>query len=243
MVHLLLSKESRSVSSHVLTLGLALFLCFGASMPVDAAPSVKKPSPSPKLDQEAALIQKVENYLAQIRDFSAQFEQHYTRVALSRTFKERGQVRIKKPGKLRWQYQEPAERLFILNGQELWDYEPEEEQVVHTSKFDPGKYSNAVAFLWGQGKLRDAYQVKQLEQLDPFPKEASLLELVPKEGATYARIVLRVDPKSGQVTESVIFETSGNTNHYRFHDVRLNQGLAETEFQFTPPPGVHVENL
>ena len=39
-----------------------------------------------------------------------------------------------------------------------------------------------------------------------------------RRDATYAKLVLALDPKTGQVTDSIIFETTGNTNHFKFRN-------------------------
>ena len=43
-----------------------------------------------------------------------------------------------------------------------------------------------------------------------------------------------------KVQESILFETSGNTNRFRFKSAKINSGLKDDNFKFTPPPGVEV---
>ena len=53
-------------------------------------------------------------------------------------------------------------------------------------------------------------------------------------------LVLILDGKTGQVLESLLNETSGNTNRFKFRNAKINRGLKNEVFSFAPPPGVEV---
>ena len=73
-----------------------------------------------------------------------------------------------------------------------------------------------------------------------FDEGRAALELVPRSGATYRKLVLGVNPKSGEVTDSILFETAGNTNRFKFRNAKLNTGLAQTIFEAKAPPGWEI---
>lgn len=231
-----------------LLFGCAAFL----SLQVEARPSppaVKKAEKKAEAKAAAkkpatpaeALLEKVQRYYDATKDFTADFNQLYTRVALSRTSESSGTVTIKKPGMMRWEYKKPAEKLFVADGKELYVYEPEEQQVVIDSNFKTAELSTSISFLWGEGKLNDAFTAT-LSAAEKYeaPKDASVLELVPKKDATYTKLVLVLDPKSNQVTESILFETAGNTNRFKFKNIRINSGVKDDQFKFTPPKDVAI---
>src|SRR5438128_10766757 len=68
-----------------------------------------------------------------IRDFSADFVHVYEGGVLKKQITERGRVLVKKPGKMRWDYTAPAQKLFVSDGVKLYSYIPQEKQVFVTS--------------------------------------------------------------------------------------------------------------
>lgn len=197
--------------------------------------------PAPAVQPAAALLDKVQKYYDQTKDYSAEFTQVYTRVALSKTNESSGRVTIKKPGMMRWEYKKPSEKLFVADGTKLYIYEPEEEQVIVDGNFKTAELSTSISFLWGQGKLSDAFNATVGDAAKMgAPKDTNVLELVPKKDATYSKLVLVLDPKTNQVIESILYETSGNTNRFKFKNAVINKGVKEDLFKFTPPKGVEI---
>lgn len=194
-----------------------------------------------KSDAPDALLERVRKYYADIEDYSAEFIQVFTKVALSKTTESRGTLILKKPGSMLWLYTKPFEKRWVVNGDTLYVVDPEFEQVFLRRHFKTEDLERSISFLWGRGKLTDSFRVKQV----PAKKHAidakyAVLELVPKKGATYARLVLAVDPKTGEVAESIIHETAGNTNHFKFRNPKLNTGVKAKMFEYTPPEHYEV---
>jgi outer membrane lipoprotein carrier protein len=207
--------------------------CSALLLAMATAPAPKAPKPDPA----AELVAKVQKHYEKLQDFSAEFTQIYTRVALSRTSESRGKLMLKKPGMMRWEYAKPEPKLWIADGSQLYIYDPEFEQVVVDKSFNTNRLSESISFLWGEGRLTDAFDAKTGA---PAKDGSPVLELTPKRDATYARLVLVLDPKSGHVMESIIYETSGNTNHFKFGKPTINGGLKADLFQFVPPEGTEV---
>lgn len=204
----------------------------------EARPAGEAPSPAGKA---SALAAKVQRFYDELEDYEARFVQTYTRFAMSRTSESSGIIQIKKGGKVRWAYEEPEEKLFVADGQTLWVYEPLEAQVVVDRRFSTKRFGHAVSFLWGEGKLTDSFDIAAPDPTDyDLPPDAAVLELRPKTDRTFRKLVLRVDRGSGRVEESILFETSKNTNRFQFFEPKLNQGLKDSQFEFVPPAGVDV---
>ncbi len=205
-----------------------------------AKPSKPKKVKSSKTGVDAVLA-RVQKHYENLKDYTADFTQTYTRVAMSRTTESRGTLKLMKPGMMRWDYVKPAPKLWLADGKQLFVYDPEYEQVLIDKNFEVSRLSNSISFLWGEGDLRKTFKASLGEpQKYKLSKSVQVLELVPKSDATYAKLVLVLDPKTGQVTESIIFETTGNTNHFKFTNLKINTGLKKPEFTFTPPPGTDV---
>lgn len=186
-----------------------------------------------------ALLTKIQNYYGKITDYQADFIQTYTKVALSQKAESRGTIEIKKPHYMRWTYAKPAEKLWIINDKTLWVVDPEFEQVVLDENFRTAEIERTVSFLWGKGRLDETFVAKLDGKIKTEAGQVAL-ELTPKKGATYKKLVLLVDTKTGEVKESTLYETSGNTNRFRFRDAKLNQQLKVSRFDYAPPEGWEV---
>lgn len=205
----------------------------------------KNPMPAvqPKAPElsAATLADKVQAFYEHTTDFSATFTQHYQYKAMARTQKSAGTVQVKKPGLMRWDYVEPHEKLFLLDGKSLWIWDPSDKMVMVNREFSSDQLSAAVTFLWGQGKLSDEFDITRVDK----PKYGStVLELVPrKPQGGFTRLFFTVDPATGAVVTSVVIDSQGNENRIEFSDVKTNTGLANSRFQFSVPKGATVQEL
>ena len=76
------------------------------------------PTPqSPGVDP-AALARAVQERYDRVRDFSADFTHTYEGGVLKKRVVERGTVQVKKPGRMRWRYTSPEEKLFVSDGRQ-----------------------------------------------------------------------------------------------------------------------------
>src|SRR5512138_530436 len=107
----------------------------------------------------AVLAREVQGFYEQTRDLEADFVQTYTYASFGRTQTSRGTLKVKKPGKLRWDYAEPSRKTIVVNGSRLVQYEPEENQAYVDEHFDASAMSAAVTFLLGKGKLAREFEL------------------------------------------------------------------------------------
>src|SRR5512136_849551 len=117
-------------------------------------PDAGAPAPDP-----AALVRKVQAFYERTRDLEAEFSQAYTYASFGRTQRSSGTLRVKKPGKLRWDYVQPARKTIVVNGSRLVQYEPEANQAYVDEHFDATAMSAAVTFLLGKGDLVREFDV------------------------------------------------------------------------------------
>lgn len=155
-----------------------------------------------------------------------------------------GQVVLKKPGKMRWDYEKPERKLFIADGTTLWVYEPEDEQA-YKQPLTSSQLPAQVSFLFGRGRLQDDFDASYLDG-PPMGEPGDLvLKLVPKvASAAYRHIVFVVHPKTFMVKETVLADQQGGTNHIIFSALETNPraGVEDSRFSFTPPPNTKIIN-
>ncbi len=193
-----------------------------------------QPAPPPTVEQVVDGIQK---FYADARDLQANFTQTYTYKVYGRTQISNGVVYFKKPGMMRWDYQRPAPKVFVADGQVLWVYEPNEGQAFKKRLAD-AQLPVALTFMSGKGKLSDEFDAKLLPAKE---SGTHLVELVPRRHAgDYKSLRLTIDAATFAVKASTVVDPVGNTNHLVFSDVKTNGGLPDAGFRFRPPQGVRV---
>ena len=86
-----------------------------------------------KASAEESLAEQLQRKYASIKDFSADFVHAYQGGVLKKQITERGHVLIKKPGKMRWEYVAPEEKVFVSDGVKMYSYLPQDKQVIVTA--------------------------------------------------------------------------------------------------------------
>jgi outer membrane lipoprotein carrier protein len=203
-------------------------------------PSTTSPASAPVDPTVAVVVAKVQARYDGARDFTASFEQSLTNAATQRASRSAGKVTFKKGGKMRWDYASPEPRMVLADGSRLWLWEPEDRQAFR-QELASSQLPAALAFLTGRGKLTDEFRVAPLAG-SPYGKPGQqVLSLEPKKpSAQVQRLVFVVDPASGFVHETVVFDAQGNANDLVFNDIKVNTGVADSFFAWTPPAGTRV---
>jgi len=194
-------------------------------------------------DCAARVAGAVQARYAEVEDLRARFRQETRSVALGGTgggaSASRGTVVFAKPGRMRWSYEAPEESLVVSDGEVLWLWDPKLGEAQRLPVGEAYLSAAAIQFLLGEGDLRQQFRVRALE----CGEEEATLELVPREDATYEKLRLTADPKTGFVQESVVFDLFGNETRVAFEDVRVNTDPPAELFTFEPPEDARVIEL
>ncbi len=186
-----------------------------------------------------AIARGVDDHYNHLRSLQADFTEIYRGSGMERT--ESGLLWLKKPGKMRWEYRSPREKLFVGDGKDAWFYVPGDGQVRKTSMRKLDDLRSPLGFLLGKTQL-----AKELRGLSLAPDVAPLvpgdvvLRGVPTAMADrVSQILLEVSPEN-QIIRISLEETDGSITEYRFSNQQENRQLDDQRFHFTPPPGVEV---
>jgi outer membrane lipoprotein carrier protein len=146
-------------------------------------------------------------------------------------------VLVKRPGKIRWEYQKPEPRLFVTDGKTLWDYSPVDKQVRVQEVSEAFSSRVPLSFLAGDCQLRREFSIDAVENAATRSSTTfMILDLKPKHSeAGIARILLEVDLQTYTIEKTTVFDAAGNTTVIALTDLKLNTGLSDQLFQFTPP--------
>src|SRR5215470_292671 len=191
-------------------------------------------------DPAVAVARRVQRHYGRIQDFTASFAQTSTYPTFGNVKNASGKVSLKKPLLLRWQYDDG--RIILIDGQELWNWNPEDKEAQVKRGFGVEKVPPEFAFLFGKGKLLDRFEVRAVPLPAGLP-DGDAIELVPrKPSAEVEKLLFVVDPR-GQVLATVLTNGQGDVNQLVFHDVKVNSGLPDSLFRFVPPKDAHVQVL
>src|SRR5215471_11032477 len=109
----------------------------------------------------------VDAHYNRLHSLEAEFTEVYRGSGMDRT--ESGILWLKKPGKMRWEYRSPKEKLFVSNGKDAWFYVPDDRQARKESAKKLEDVRSPLAFLLGKTKLQ-----KELRGLSLAPDIAPL---------------------------------------------------------------------
>jgi outer membrane lipoprotein carrier protein len=186
----------------------------------------------------ATVVARVQRYYDATHELHARFDQQLQSPSRAPS-KASGEVWLKKPGKMRWDYAKPEKKLMVSDGATLWVYDPDDEQA-YRQDLRGNALPAQVSFLLGEGKLDKEFDAS-LTQLDGLGPGDVALKMVPKVGtAAYRYLVFVVEGKTGQVKATVIYDQQGGTNRLAFSDVQQNKSVGDDKFKFSPPAGTHI---
>jgi outer membrane lipoprotein carrier protein len=189
----------------------------------------------------------VDEHYNRLRSLQAEFTEVYHGSGLDRT--ESGTLwlakgGLKKPGKMRWEYRSPREKVFVSDGKDAWFYVPSDRQARRTDARKLEDIRSPLAFLLGKSKLeKELHGLSLAPDVTPMSPGDVVLRGVPQALAErVSEIALEISPDH-RIVRIVINEVDGSTTEYRFTDQKENGAIADGQFHFRPPPGTEtVEN-
>jgi len=184
------------------------------------------------------IAEEVDAHHNHLRTLQANFTEIYNGSGISR--EESGTLWLKRPGRMRWNYQKPREKLFVTDGKTAWFYVPGEQQARKTPMKKLEDLRSPLAYLLGKTKLQKEFTALSLApDKPPLHPGDVVLRGVPKFMEGVNQVLLEIAP-GGRIVRLVVDGVDGSTTEYRFDDQKENQEIADRQFQFTPPAGVQV---
>src|ERR1700686_2085079 len=154
------------------------------------------------------LAAAVDAHYNHLRSLQAQFTEQYRGSGMDRT--ESGTLWLKKPGKMRWEYRSPREKLFVSDGKDAWFYVPGDRQARKTAAKKLEDIRSPLAFMLGKTKLEKELRGLSLApDVTPMQSGDVVLRGVPQALADrVSEILLEITPEN-QIVRIVIQEVDG----------------------------------
>jgi len=202
------------------------------------------PWTSTRLDAAAppnvkAVAAAVDAHYNHLHSLEAEFTEVYRGSGMDRM--ESGTLWLKKPGKMRWEYRSPREKLFVSNGKDAWFYVPDDRQARKESAKKLEDVRSPLAFLLGKTKLaKELRGLSLAPDIEPLTAGNVVMRGVPTALSDQINeIVLEVTPES-HIARLIIQGVDGATTEYRFANQKEDVTIADGRFDFKAPAGTEV---
>src|SRR5580765_3374087 len=181
----------------------------------------------------------VDEHYNHLKTFKAAFTEIYQGDGISRT--ESGTLWLKKPGRMRWEYRVPREKLFLIDSQNAYFYVTGDRQARKTPIKKLDDIRSPLRYLLGKTKLEKELEGLSLApDLAPIQTGDTVLRGVPKAMKDrVSEVVLEVSA-AHQIHRIVIHSVDGTITDFRFSQMEEDVPVQDSLFRFTPPPGVET---
>jgi len=183
---------------------------------------------------EPAGTDSLRQFFANVKTINARFSQVVLDEALNTIQESSGTLWIDRPDKFRWDYDSPFKQEIVSDGEKIWVYDKDLEQVTVRPLAGGLGYTPAV-LLAGRGRLEDNFVVKPLGQQG----DLEWAQLIPKNKDGGFESV-RIGFEQGQLRVLEMVDGFGNTTRVTLKAAKENVKIDPAKFQFTPPKGVDV---
>ncbi|HEV2710580.1 MAG TPA: outer membrane lipoprotein chaperone LolA [Edaphobacter sp.] len=193
-----------------------------------------RPAKGPLTKDGAALIRKVDDHYNHLTSLRAHYTERYTGMGMDRT--ESGTLLLKKPGRMRWIYDKPAGKVFVLDGKDAWFYTPGDSQAQRISAKELDDLRSPLRFLLGHTQLK-----KELDNLTVTPEGADFtITGVPKGMEQRVKLLTLIVTATGTIQQMQIEELDGSITRFIFSAMEDNVKVKSEGFVFHPPAGVSI---
>lgn len=193
---------------------------------------------APEVASDAgALAKSVERRYQSARTLQVTFLERYRQGKNVRI--ESGTAYFSRPGRMRWEYEAPEEKLFLVDGANAWFYVPADRTATRAKLRESDDWHVPLALL--AGKVPRGMFSRMCARLETLPASAGYaLRCIPKKDQSpFTELRVEAD-QSFYLTRLVVREPGDVEIEFRFADWRENVPLAEVLFHFSAPRGVAI---
>ncbi|HEX8851709.1 MAG TPA: outer membrane lipoprotein chaperone LolA [Gemmatimonadaceae bacterium] len=188
---------------------------------------------APALDKAVAAYRNV-------RSLRATFDQTLTNPVTSRASTAKGELLVKRPGRISLTFTQPAGDRIVSDGSRVWIYLPSSNpgQVIRTSADTQGMGLDVSTELLTDPRAR--FTVTDGGAATVGDRATHVVTLVPKTARNYTRARLWIGDADGVVRQLELTEQSGVTRLVVFRTIQLNATIPASAFKFQVPAGAKI---
>lgn len=186
----------------------------------------------------AALAKKVDQHYNHLHSLVTRYTERYQGMGMDRT--ESGTLSLEKPGRMRWAYDLPAGKLFILDGTNAISYTPGDAEATRFPEKKLDDLRSPLRFLLGHTELQTELQGLSLTLVNLNGQTGYTLWGTPVGMEQKVRSLAVTVDAQGVIHTLRIEETDGAITTFTFSDMHENVPVKDGDFRFIPPAGVVV---
>ena len=179
-------------------------------------------------------LEQLESFIQDIETFEADFEQTLYDSDSEPLQKSIGTIKLKRPGKFVWTYLSPEQQQIVADGERIWMYDKDLEQVTVNSITDRIA-GTPLVLLMRAAPLEDSFSIEELGSSDGV----NWVELTPKaDSSDFEQVFIGLNADGLAAME--LRDNFGQATQIIFTDFNAGVDLADALFEFTVPEGVDV---
>ena len=187
------------------------------------------------------VVRRLESSYRGVKTLRANFTQTYTWGEQKRS--ESGTVSFARGGLMRWDYEQPASKLFYSDGRNLYLYVPEEKRLTRSPLKSSADSRAPFALILSRLDLRKFFSKIEFadQELKPAPGGVALRGF-PKKGheADYQEVLMELNP-AFDIRRLVVAYPDRSVMEFTFERIERDVAFRPDLFRFTPPPGTNID--
>ena len=178
--------------------------------------------------------EKLDHFVKQVNTFQAHFEQTVLDPDGNLVEQAQGQFQLARPGKFRWDYNDPYPQHIVADGQNVWFYDVDLEQVTVKAQNEALEDTPAT-LLSGQALPEDSYNIRNLKSDDGL----TWVELTPKQSSSNFQSVMLAFNQD-ELQQMIMRDSFDQRTRLMFTQVKINPTFKKDTFKFSAPEGIDI---
>jgi outer membrane lipoprotein carrier protein len=203
-----------------------LLLAAAAALPAAGA-ATSAPEAKPGMD-------RLHDFLEHVQSMRASFRQEIVNGNQEVIEEARGRMVLKRPGRFRWDYEQPYKRVVVADGERLWLYEADLEQVT-VRPLAAGLGETPAALLTGARDVLDRFEYVSSSMAD----HVTWVRLKPRSADSDFESVA-IGFTGEKLVQLELNDRLGQQTRLYLSDIEMNAKVADDTFRFQVPDGVDV---
>ena len=184
-------------------------------------------------DNEVA-VQRLTELLNQAQTINARFSQLTLDGSGTQLQETAGQLALKRPGLFRWHTDAPMEQLLVSNGEKVWLYDPDLQQVTIQTLDQRLTHTPALLLSGDVSKISENFEISHNEG-------GNVVDFIlkPKSKDTLFDS-LRLSFRNNVLNDMQLIDSIGQRTNILFLNVKMNEPQDDAQFTFEIPAGADV---
>ena len=175
--------------------------------------------------------------ISRLRTYHADFEQRVQNEVGKEIDVSSGVFLIEKPNHFRLEVKQQFEQLIVADGDHIFTYEPDLEQVTIQNQSELLADSPLLFLTSNAEELERSFNIAMMDVGEE--KNSQLFSLLPKgEGGVFEKVHILF--KDNNMVELLMADTLGQQTTVKFSNIKINEKLDVKLFSFIVPEGVDV---